>query len=73
MGAIKNNLKQQFNQIYSNVDPNVTAAQKADQMATAIENAILQGLKVKIPTGKVVVQAQNAVKNPSEINCTLDS
>ncbi len=73
MGAIKNELKQSLLAIFSNLDPNATANQKADQMATAFENAILNGLQVKIPTGKVVIQAQNGVKNPSEIDCVLDS
>jgi hypothetical protein len=73
MGAIKNELKQSLLAIFSDLSPNATADQKADQMATAFENAILNGLQVKIPVGKVVIQAQNGVKNPSEIDCALDS
>lgn len=73
MGAIKDNLSQGLKAMFNNLDPNATADQKADQMATAIENAILQGLQVKIPVGKVIVSATGGVPNPSKINCELDS
>ena len=73
MGAIKNSLKTSFNQIFNNLDPGMTAEQKADQIAQAIENAILQGLQVKIPSGKVLIAAQNGVPNSSAIDCDLDS
>ena len=73
MGAIKDNLNQSLKSIFNNLDPNATADQKANQMATAIENAILQGLQVSIPAGKVIIQAQSGVPNSSAISCDLDS
>lgn len=73
MGAIKSNLYQSLKSIFNNLDPNATADQKANQIATAVENAILQGLQVTIPAGKVIIQAQSGVPNPSAINCELDS
>ncbi len=73
MGAIKDNLSQELKAMFNNLDPNATADQKADQMATAIENAIINGLQVKIPVGKVIVSATGGVPNPSKIDCELDS
>ena len=73
MGAIKDNLKQSLLAIFSDLNPNATADQKADQMATAIENAVVNGLQVKIPTGKVIVSATGGVPNPSKIDCEIDS
>jgi hypothetical protein len=73
MGAIASSLSQSLTQIFSDLSPTATAQSKADQIAVAIENAILQGLQVKVPTGKVVIAAQAAVFNPNPIDCELDS
>lgn len=73
MGAIKDSLKTSLNQIFADLDPNKTAEQKADELATAIEDAILQGLEVKIPISKVLVGATAPIFNPAPINCQLDS
>jgi hypothetical protein len=76
MGAIKDNLKTALVQIFENLNPNKTASEKAEEIATAIENAILQGLQVKIPAGNVVIgvvgQATGTM-NPGPINCDLES
>jgi len=73
MGAIKNQLKFNLKDIFENLSPNATAEQKADQIATAIENAILQGLQVKIPITTVLVGATAPVFNPAPISCQLQS
>ena len=73
MGAIKDDLNQSLKSIFNNLDPNATADQKANQIAAAIENAILNGLQVKIPTGKVIISATGGVPNPSKIDCELNS
>lgn len=73
MGVIKDDLKASLSQIFGDLNPNKTAEQKADELATAIENAILNGLQVKIPSTKVLVGATAPVFNPAPIDCQLDS
>lgn len=73
MGQIKNLLKISLHAIYSDLDPGRTAEQKANAIAAAIENAILNGLEVKVPSGRVVIAAKDAVMNPGPIDCDLES
>ena len=73
MGKIANILAGRLQEIFENLDPNVTAEQKARLIAEAIERAILEGLTVEIPPGKVVIGATAAVMNPAPIECTKRS
>jgi hypothetical protein len=71
MGAIKNQLKPALTQIFSDTSPNATPEQKADQIASAIEQAILSGLRVEIIPGNVLIAATAGVPNPAPIPCQL--
>lgn len=76
MGAIQSILKSDLVKIFKDVSPGATPEQKADQLATAIENAILQGLKINVPNSKVVVAVvgqATGTMNPSPIPCEVKS
>lgn len=74
MGALKDDLKQRFKVIFEDLNPRKTAEQKAEELASAIEEVIMRHVKVYIPSGSVVVQVTGqatGIPNSGPIQCVV--